>query len=451
MKSKSRHKWTKEEVQKIALLYPTRNQFYIGNTKAYDAARHHGWLDEICCHMKVRRPLTKEECIKEARKYNKRCDFKKHSCTAYKYAKINGWLDEITSDYLKFKRHIWSKEACMEVAQLCKSKTELKTKFPCAYAKALKKGWVDEICCHMDKIGDRKHRAIYVFEFEDKCAYIGLTCNLRKRQWQHLHDGNKSSVYKHFQATGAKFIFKALTDYLPVDQSKEAEGYFVNYYKSQGWKILNQRKTGGVGKDELIWNPQAIEQEAKKYKTFSEFKQHSPAAYSKAREFGILEEVGKHMPALQKQWNDETVALEAKKYKTKTEFQQNASGAFSYAHKNHIINEITAHMQKTRRWSAETILDAAATCKSISEFHHNYGAAYNKAKILGILEDIRAIIPRERHQNWTKEECQVEALKYKTRNEFRKGSGSAYMAAHRKGWLNSVCYHMGRKLNGHKK
>jgi predicted GIY-YIG superfamily endonuclease len=42
---------------------------------------------------------------------------------------------------------------------------------------------------------------------------------------------------------------------------------------------------------------------------------------------------------------------------------------------------------------------------------------------------------------WTFENCQEEALKYKTRTEFQRKS-SAYGAALEKGWLNDICGHM---------
>ena len=43
---------------------------------------------------------------------------------------------------------------------------------------------------------------------------------------------------------------------------------------------------------------------------------------------------------------------------------------------------------------------------------------------------------------WTKERCATEALKYKTRSEFRNKAGGAYSAAHRNGWLGIICVHM---------
>lgn len=43
---------------------------------------------------------------------------------------------------------------------------------------------------------------------------------------------------------------------------------------------------------------------------------------------------------------------------------------------------------------------------------------------------------------WTFEEVKKEALKYISRNDFNKLSKSAYLAAHRNGWLDDVCSHM---------
>jgi len=43
---------------------------------------------------------------------------------------------------------------------------------------------------------------------------------------------------------------------------------------------------------------------------------------------------------------------------------------------------------------------------------------------------------------WTKENCLQESLKYKTRGEFYKGSGSAYESSRKNGWLDEVCGHM---------
>ena len=49
-----------------------------------------------------------------------------------------------------------------------------------------------------------------------------------------------------------------------------------------------------------------------------------------------------------------------------------------------------------------------------------------------------------KHHKWTDEELALEALKYKSRFEFQKGSPGAYCASRNKGkdFLNHVCFHM---------
>ena len=42
---------------------------------------------------------------------------------------------------------------------------------------------------------------------------------------------------------------------------------------------------------------------------------------------------------------------------------------------------------------------------------------------------------------WTKEKCQIEALKFKSRIQFFKNSNNAYNASRRHKWIDSICSH----------
>ena len=42
---------------------------------------------------------------------------------------------------------------------------------------------------------------------------------------------------------------------------------------------------------------------------------------------------------------------------------------------------------------------------------------------------------------WSYENVKEEALRFKSRNEFRKNSLGAYSIAHKNGWLDAVCSH----------
>ena len=45
-------------------------------------------------------------------------------------------------------------------------------------------------------------------------------------------------------------------------------------------------------------------------------------------------------------------------------------------------------------------------------------------------------------KNRSKEECHIEALKYTSRNDFKKGSNATYYYARKYGWLDDICGHM---------
>ena len=98
---------TKAQVHKEALKYKTRMEFKKCNGGAYAAARKHGWLDEVCSHMKLlcrRNYWTKERVRKEALKYEAKGRFIRASPGAYNAAKKHGWLDEVCA-HMKPKRH----------------------------------------------------------------------------------------------------------------------------------------------------------------------------------------------------------------------------------------------------------------------------------------------------------------------------------------------------------
>jgi hypothetical protein len=47
-------KWSKKVCHKESLKYKRKIDFLKGNKLAYNASYKHGWLEEICNHMKIR-------------------------------------------------------------------------------------------------------------------------------------------------------------------------------------------------------------------------------------------------------------------------------------------------------------------------------------------------------------------------------------------------------------
>lgn len=100
-------------------------------------------------------------------------------------------------------------------------------------------------------------------------------------------------------------------------------------------------------------------------------------------------------------------------------------------------------------WTKERCAEEALKYDTRTAFAKGSGSAYNAAKREGWLDDVCGHMTSTKKPKgyWTKERCAEAALKYETRNAFAKESISAYCTAHQEGWLDDICGHMdwGRK------
>jgi hypothetical protein len=150
--------WTFERIQKEALKYKTRKEFYKNNRGAYKAALRQNVLDEVCSHMpkyverkgekSSRYKWTDSMLQKEALKYKTRKEFRKNSPAACLVAGRRGILDQICS-HMKYIRTYWTDEMLMEVALKYNEKTEFARKESAAYSTAYRRGILNKICAHM--------------------------------------------------------------------------------------------------------------------------------------------------------------------------------------------------------------------------------------------------------------------------------------------------------------
>ena len=108
------------------------------------------------------------------------------------------------------------------------------------------------------------------------------------------------------------------------------------------------------------------------------------------------------------------------------------------------------------KWTELAIREEALKYSTRNEFNKKSNGAYYGARRLGILEDVTAHMERPtrptRPTKWTELAIREEALKYSTRNEFKKASNGAYTAARRLGIYEEVTSHMvcGAKVASYK-
>lgn len=222
---------------------------------------------------------TKDLCQVEALKYDGRYLFQLNS-NAYAAAIRNGWLDDICSHMpQKIKPHnFWTKEFCRIEALKYMTLKDFTVNSSGAYKSSLKNKWLDEICSHMLHTGNRMFRCIYVYEFSDGYAYVGLTSDLNRRNVDRKIV-NSDRVTEHINETGLSPILKKLSEYVLVDVASSLEKECIEIYRKNGWKMLNISIGGGVGGTIIKWTFENCLIESEKYKTLKEFYMNSNAAY----------------------------------------------------------------------------------------------------------------------------------------------------------------------------
>ena len=237
---------TIDECSEAAQKYEYRNDFRKGAPTLYDYARRHGWLDEICKHMKRKYiKWTKIAALAEARKYEIIQDFREQSYLAYNACHQNGWIKEATQHMVPQHRSRTFEE-CQADAIKYKTRCEYKDGNYASYSCAQSHGWLDDVCKHMERVGDVYWRMVYVYEFKDGSAYVGLTCNYTRRKWQHLNE-EADPVYKHIAKGNTEYDLIELSGYIPKDDAAKMEDDYITKYRNEGWHMLNTRRGGSLG------------------------------------------------------------------------------------------------------------------------------------------------------------------------------------------------------------
>lgn len=287
-----------------------------------------------------------ENCYDEAKLYKTRSEFCKGCSSAYYAARRNGWL----KDYTWFKESrkqksngYWIYENCYEEAKKYQTKTEFCKGCGSAYDAAWKNKWLDDYTWFVDgkiKTLTDKNDSVYKYVFEDGAIYIGRTLiSQQKRRHDKHSTSEKDTVFRYAKENGLEVPqMEIIEENITPIEGLKREDYWVNYYKENGYNVINKAKTGiGCGSLGAInsgkWNKENVFAEARKYKTRSEFKKACQSAYNVAWKKGWLDDYT-WFKEVYKHWDKENVFEEAKKYKSRLEFQKSCNRAYVVAWKN---------------------------------------------------------------------------------------------------------------------
>lgn len=397
--------------------------------------------------------LEYNKCLNESRKYDYTSEFQLNSPEFYLVIIRNEWDKELLSHMNKTPKSpgYWNYDKCSAIARIFSTKLDFRKYSPDAYSASKKREYLSDICNHMEVLGNKMWRFVYSYTFSDGAIYYGLTCNYTKRCYRHNTE-TESVVYQYKKKLKEEPIFELLTPTpINVSDAQKMEIDLIDSGNLKGLNVLNRVKGGSIGSASVFWTFEKCKEEALKYKHRSVFKAKSKA-YSSAMKNKWLDDICNHMiaPVSSKLiWTFEKCKEEASKYNTLKDFDKNSCVAYRVALNRKWLDDICGHMVRIYKlpnyWTKENCQMEAIKYTTKTDYRNGAMGSYQVAWKNGWLEEICShmivVMPRN---YWTFEICKSDAIQYKSKSDYLKGSSNSYKAAFRRGWLDEICEHMNK-------
>jgi predicted GIY-YIG superfamily endonuclease len=250
------------------------------------------------------------------------------------------------SDYIRWNNDLIKDEALKYNTRLDFSKNS-----PGAYYRARVNKILDKVCSHMAPVGNFYKRIVYAYEFEDNHVYVGLTCNMKRRHYEHLYK-NKSSVSKHIKKTNILPNYKIISNsYISKEDSQILEKQTLDDYIKKGWISLNKKPAGGLGGNICFWTEELLREESLKYNTRKEMIEKSKSAYiviCKRKLFHLFS----HMQWVRKINYTILECVEAaRNYNTIKEFKKDYKKMYGWICRTKLNNIVFSHMKRIKMWT----------------------------------------------------------------------------------------------------
>lgn len=204
--------------------------------------------------------------------------------------------------------------------------------------------------------------------------------------------------------------------------------------------FVDGRKQGRIYK----WTAELCTEEARKYVKVSDFCHQALGAYKYAKRHNLLKSFVWFKEYIRKsrvKWTHDAVIEEAKKYKTRTEFGKGCGGAYTVAMERGWINECTWFVERQHRWTREECYTEALKYTTRNGFRKGNSNAAQKASKMGWMADYTWFENGYIYQKkWTREKCLQEGKLYDSRGHFKEGNPGCYRAARQNGWLDEMTW-----------
>jgi hypothetical protein len=518
IKPRNIKQYTKEEILNSAIKYNNQRDWIKNEVSIFRCALGYKKTDikfwEKCVsHMDyIFNPSgywTYEKCSKIASKYTIKSEFRGRDRLAYRAITTNGWIDLLShleelapsGKRVRHEKEFDTIEKCKEEALKYETRSELLNGCSLLYKIIHRNNWVDICFEHMKRVGNTSKRFIYAFEFkETKCAYIGLTCNIKKRKEEHLGINRRftktnSNVYRYMTENNIWPVFKIITK-RPVkeENAEKSEDKWMKHYKNNGWKLLNIAKAGSLGSPRKR-NLEYFQKIKDKCTTLSEIiKKTTSHDKSRLRKEGLWDDLIKGLDIDVVYWTKDNIYKEYYKYEgySRYRLQNEMSGLFKAVLRHNLMDELfpikeniltyeyckevafnytilsefrkksnkvyckcvkekwddlTKHMKRhvtlkrkpqNSKYTVEYCKELALNCVGRSEFEKKHSGAFKFLKRNNLLDEILPVMKREFKSKYTYEICEDLSKDCRTRSEFQDKYSGAFKFLKRNNLLDKL-------------
>ncbi|SHH56421.1 GIY-YIG nuclease family protein [Ferrimonas marina] len=352
----------KARCQREADRFQTRTEFQKGSPSAHQAAKRNGWLEEMTQNypntIHPANYWTKERCWAEALQFQARKPFQVGSSSAYKAARLHGWLDDICSHMRRrgslTKRMVYIAAFPNKVAYIGLT-YNLQERSEAHLGTGDRSNKDSAVLSHIKSSGEQPTitpLSLYL-DHELAATIEQATINhFRRAGWRLLNRQAGGGLGASIRRWDEETIRRTAKAYDSIQAFKEGALNAYNAASRMGiLKELTQHMYSKI-KRAGYWTKERCHQEALKYATRSLFMKGCPSAYSKAKQQGWNHEICSHMTSRHKPlgyWNDKALCqAEALKFTRHGDFQEGARGASAAAIRLGFYDEITTHMGPRR-------------------------------------------------------------------------------------------------------
>ena len=443
-------RWTKLEVLTSARAFHGRAEWKAADSRAYKAAVRHDWLEEAVAHMPLLNTVWTMDALREsAGKFQTRGEWRAAAPSAYAAAHKKGLIDELCGHMTTRRKPVgyWTKERVIESARKYTSIQLWDAAETTARQRAVAHGWMAEATAHMSA----------------QPLPIGPAIIHR---FLMIHGIEYQSEYKFKDAPAVKSM--------PFDFYLPAFALLIEY---QG----RQHRDGWMRDPDSRKEIQRNDQIKREWVAAAGWNYLEVRAWEDKTEAAIIDRLkgvlrlindargarlvlhARELNAAQKRrlasgyvFDEQAVIEDASKYRSRSEWMKGSPNVYRFALRHGLDKVAAAHMPlllEHGKWTKEAVFASAQQHETLADWRKAEQSAYVIAHRNGWLDEAAQHLRVERQRNdyWTRERVIEDAHRFKTNGEWRQASPGGRAAAIRHGCLVEATAHMtpGKRPNGY--